>query len=513
MQINNNYLSNFNFKKDTTVNEKKAQSISQDTITSMPDIKLSQILLPNKQIYLPQGTKPATFNKNNISIELPANYKKATSDEESQMTKTARVTFKKAKVNQYQNTTTGAKIIRITQNIFSEEGALNSAEVFEINAKNIRKGTRYIKDFEHNTETEIKVTNPLRPKLTTTDEITTIHKDKNGKVIKIEEYKKSCLKGIYDIYETDAFGNKTVVSKATKKADGSIILEKNLVSLDGTKTQYIYKSDESGNHKKMFCQISDKEGNILSTIDRTYDRENEEVAYSSVNGNKYKIEKNTEGVEITNYTTGEKTEIKASKFNSSDDTKYFLKTAGAKGRFSEENVVDEMFRTLPADTLLTLNNNIKEIIPLEDDLDSAFMGVFDYLMCKTDNFVINHELGHSMDSVRLKEDANILEISPKNTTTISNKTNFYKAYVEEKAAFIKEFPHFEEKFISYFIENTAKRTDRGRSETVAESNAINGLSPEVPEKLAMRTTLLQRYFPRSIAELTKMMNNIAINNN
>ena len=505
MQINNNYLSNFNFKKDTTANEKKAQSISQDTITSMPDIKLSQILLPNKQIYLPQGTKPTTFNKQNISIELPANYKKVTSDEEAQMTKTARVTFKKAKVNQYQNTTTGAKIIRITQNIF--------AEVFEINAKNIRKGTRYIKDFEHNTETEIKVTNPLRPKLTTTDEITTIHKDKNGKVIKIEEYKKSCLKGIFDIYETDAFGNRTTISKATKQEDGSIILEKNLVSLDGTKTKYIYQSDESGNHKKMFCQITDKNGSVLSTIDRTYDRENENVAYSSVNGNKYKIEKNTESVEITNYTTGEKTEIKADKFNSSDDTKYFLKISGAKGRFSDENVVEKMFETLPADTLLTLDKNIKEIVPLEDDLDSAFMGVFDYLMCKTDNFVINHELGHSMDSIRLKEDANILEISPKNTTIISSKTNFYKAYVEEKAAFIKEFPHFEEKFISYFIENTEKRTGRGRSETVAEANAISCLSPEIPEKLAMRTILLQRYFPRSIAELTKMMNNIATNNN
>ena len=40
-------------------------------------------------------------------------------------------------------------------------------------------------------------------------------------------------------------------------------------------------------------------------------------------------------------------------------------------------------------------------------------------------------------------------------------------------------------------------------------NAINGLSPEEPAAIAMRTILLQQYFPRSIAEVTKLTNPIA----
>lgn len=476
----------------------------------LPDIRSNQILLPDNKIYVPSSVNPS-FNKKNITIEVPDNYQKVDTKNEKPMTVSARNTFKRAQVAQYQNTQTGNNIIRVTKNVFTEEGVLNSAEVMEIDTKNPRKAVRYIKDYEHNSETEIKVTMPFKPRLTKNESMTTIYRDKNGGIIKTEEYTKSAVAGIYDITEIDAAGNKTIISKTTKDENGNILIEKNLTSLDGTKTQYRFESDKDGFHKKLFTQITDNNGNVLSTIDRTYDKENENITYSSVNGHKFKAEKKDGAVEITNYFTGEKTYMKSEDMLATDDAKYFVKMLGGKNRhFSDENVVDKLFDTLPADTLLTMHNNIQEVIPLEDDLDSAFLNVFDYLMCKTDNFVVAHELGHSMDALRVSPEANLLQMDIKKSNPIADKSQFRKAYAEEKAAFIKEFPDFREKFINYFLAGTDSKPDRGKKETVAESNAINGLKPEPPESLAMRTTLLQRYFPRSIAELTKLMNPIAL---
>lgn len=131
----------------------------------LPDIRSNQILLPDNKIYVPSSVNPS-FNKKNITIEVPDNYQKVDTKNEKPMTVSARNTFKRAQVAQYQNTQTGNNIIRVTKNVFTEEGVLNSAEVMEIDTKNPRKAVRYIKDYEHNSETEIKVTMPFKPRLT-----------------------------------------------------------------------------------------------------------------------------------------------------------------------------------------------------------------------------------------------------------------------------------------------------------------------------------------------------------
>lgn len=479
----------------------------------LPDIRSNQILLPDNKIYVPSYIK-SDFNRNHLSIQLPSNYKKVEEVNEDKNTKTAKSVFKKYNsVSLYENIQTGAKIIRASKNDYTKEGLFNSSEVLEIDMKNPKKATRYIKDYEHNSETEITISNPLSPRETTTDSMTTIYRDKNGSIIKTEEYKKSVIPGLYDITETDAAGNKTIISKAAKDEEGNILVEKNLVSLDGTKTTYRYESDKEGNHKKLFTQITDSNGKVLSTIDRTYDKESENVTYSSVNGNKYKAERKDNSLEITNYTNGEITVIKPEDKKASESEKnsmmFTMLLSGRMLKFTDENVLDKMFDTFPADTLLTLNSNITKIFPLEDDLDSAFVGSLDYLMCKTDNFVVNHELGHSKDATRAEEGATLYN-AKKPASPLANNEQFRKTYIEEKAAFMKEFPDFEEKFIGYFLFGVESKPERGRKETVAETNAINGLQPQPPELLAMRTTLLQRYFPRSIAEITKLTTPIAM---
>ena len=76
--------------------------------------------------------------------------------------------------------------------------------------------------------------------------------------------------------------------------------------------------------------------------------------------------------------------------------------------------------------------------------------------------------------------------------------------------FIKAFPSFKEEYIDYFIFETDGQSDRGRKETVAETNAMNSQKPVPPEILAMRTQVLQQYFPRTIAVATKLTTPIAV---
>ena len=120
-----------------------------------------------------------------------------------------------------------------------------------------------------------------------------------GKTVAKETYTMSDVPGIYNVVETDALGRKKVISSAIKNKDGGIYISKNMTSLDGTTTTYRYTKDADGSHIRMFNQITDKNGKVLSTIDRTYDRVNENLAYSSVNGHKYVIEQKGKDTVVT----------------------------------------------------------------------------------------------------------------------------------------------------------------------------------------------------------------------
>ena len=132
MQINNINASEIqalnNIKKPTVKGVPQAQQIELPKI-ELPDIRSNQILLPDNKIYVPQGSQPADFNKNNISVQLPKNFEEVERTKESFITRTARQMYKKFDVKEYHNTQTDKNYIRATKNEFTEDGILNSAEV------------------------------------------------------------------------------------------------------------------------------------------------------------------------------------------------------------------------------------------------------------------------------------------------------------------------------------------------------------------------------------------------
>lgn len=511
--INNINIQNVNLNSNKKIVKPQINYTENEKGIMLPDIRGNQVLLPDNKIYVTNGSKPVNFNAENISTTLPESYRKIGlfSSEKDETIMIARRMYKNLNMTQYTDDTTGKRVIRGEKNNFNEQGVLDSREVMEIDLKKPYKATKIVEDYEHNTTTEIKYSQPLLQRKTITESITTLHKDENGKVVKTEQYTKSPVRGVYDLTETDAAGNKKVLAKTTMNKDGSYTIERNLTSLDGTKTEYKFVTDKAGRHKSMFCQITDSNGKVLSTIDRNYDKDGN-ITKSTVNGNKYTTERNGKEVTITNQTKGESVTMTSADFTATPETRAFLEKVAPNRSYTTTDVTDKLFDQLPTDTLFTMHNNISEIIPLKDDLDSAFVGIHDFLMCKTDNFVINHELGHSKDAVRVPEDANLADkevLKEVKRNVIADTADFRTAYMEEKAAFIKAFPDYKEKLVGYFIFSPDTKPQRGRKETVAESNAINGLSPEEPAAIAMRTILLQQFFPRSIAEVTKLTNPIA----
>lgn len=487
--------------------------------TDLPNIRLSQIILPGKNIY--SSNSLADFNRNNITVEIPKYYepvenKQSEDDDFFQMKAYQKGIFSDG-YDEYIDKKNNRQIIRETKNSYTEKGVLKSTEITEMDLNNTSEAVRYIKDYERNCETEIRLTEPLS-RNPVNKSITSLYRNANGNIIKIEEYKMSDISGVYDITETDTYGDKNTVSKTTKDDNGNIQITKNLISLDGTKTSYRYTSDEAGNHKKLFNQITDKDGNVLATIDRAYDKTDENTVYSSLNGHKYKAEKTEDGIKITDYSNDKEVFIKKEDFykkNLSTKRSWMMPDPEIYKKETGE-IIDTIFNTIPPDMLLIFNNNVNYIMPEKDDHSSKYDTYSRILNCKTDAFAINHELGHSMDFPPALEDEDgedyINNVDER--LNYSNSASFRLSFIEEKAAFEKAFPDFEQKFIEYFIKTSSYRTLLdGREEIVAESNAINGISPKPLESLAMRTTLLQRYFPKSIAELTKMMTPIAFPEN
>ncbi len=420
----------------------------------------------------------------------------------------------------------GNVVTNITRVNWGPTGVLESVDTLSINNKIPTIGKRTVVDYEHNGVSHGVVTNPLSPRDSVNETLVTERKDLiTGKTVAKQTYTMSEVLGIYNVTETDALGRTKVISSAHKTADGGIYISKNMTSLDGTTTTYRYMKSGDGNHIRMYNQIADKYGNALSTVDRTYDRKDENHARSSINGRYYTIEQKGKDTVITDEFKGETTVLNEKMFKVPTYKKPLVWALGAVQGFKPEKtrepVISELLHTLPGDTLIDMSKDVRYIIPLKDDLDSAFLGYYGHLNCKTDEFVVSHELGHAKDAYLKDEykemNAKIAEAKENGEKApeylqnpIADNPEFQKAYFNEKAMFLKAFPDFQEEYIDYFIFETDGQSDRGRKETVAETNAINSQKPMPVEILAMRTQVLQQYFPRTLAVATKLTTPIAI---
>ena len=289
----------------------------------------------------------------------------------------------------------------------------------------------------------------------------------------------SDVSGVYNSKIIDANGKEKIESFAKKNQDGSIRVEKNLESIYGTKTKYLYEASSDNSSVKSFYQIISDDGKVLSTVDREFTRIDSTRSRSSVNGHEYLMTKVNDGIEVYDVVTEKTTQIKYSDILKEDNN-------------SMRSFVDKM----SADQLLDLKNRDVKLSPTKT-ANSYFNTTSGDLVTEYDLFTFSHELGHAKD---------VSYVSHKKEYAIAENDNFRKTFDREKAEFKKAFPDVQEEYIDYFIKGPYGDADAGAAEAVAEINAMFSAGSE-KDYLAIRTYYLQKYFPETIAEASKHLNN------
>ncbi len=310
----------------------------------------------------------------------------------------------------------------------------------------------------------------------------TVKNPLTGKV-EIQRMKLSDVKGVYNSVIIDENGNEKVESLGRVNPDGSTYVEKNLESLDGVKTHYVREASKNEDNIKTFYQITDNDGKVLTTVDRTFKRISPTKAYSSINGHGYSIEKQEKAYVVTDLAS-QKTYVMKNKdlFKNNESRKH-----------------PEMIDKMSGDMLIDMyNRGYKYRYIPESDTVISYAKFFEKTIEAVPNlFTFAHEQGHTKDAyIDLENEEN-------SRFTISTNPLFKEEFEKERKQFVEAFSGIQQDFIDYFIAQIYQFG--GPEEAIAETNAM--FSTETGRNTyGVRTHYLQKYFPRSIAAASYLLN-------
>ena len=331
-------------------------------------------------------------------------------------------------------------------------------------------------DIDRNIST--RTTQALDKTGTVLNEVNVI-RDKDGNILRTEYYSQSDVPGILDVRIKTPDGRTTVISSGKVDPEtGYTLIEKNMESLDGTVTQYRYEDDPQGN-RIIDYRITDKDGNVLMNDSQTFEVISENRMISSYNDNVYEITLDGNQLTVNGKTTGEQVVFELDTYLS--DT-------------SNKEMLLNLLKQMPGHELISLNKKTKKLSSTSEKIASVHKVAMQEIVTANDLSILLHEAGHSKHAFGMQE--------------VEFNENFIKIFNEEREAFIKAFPDQQQKHIEYFI-NDRMHLERMRKqgtyeETIAETNSLLNTYYHSPE-LQIRAQYLQQYFPRTIAELSKIM--------
>lgn len=347
----------------------------------------------------------------------------------------------------------------------------------------------YTKDYRNNSTSEITSTFDKDAEFeVVTSEIRTQY-NKNGEIEYTEKTTPSEVQGVLNVTRTNKDGNETILSSGKiDKKTGIASVKKEMTSLDGTKTEYLYENDPQGN-RILDYKITDKKGKTLLNLSEAFEVINKNKFISSRGEERYQIDITDKGVKVQN-----------------------LKDKNKKAEFRVGKELDDKpqllintLKQLSGDELIKMRENIDTLVGLDNCLDSKYNGGLEAIFTGDNAFLLTHEIGHTIDFKNTDISTNeSYEKTFKNTITMDKAVN--KVYDEEMSNFLKAFPDAQRKHIDYFIrkEKHIGGEKGGVSETIAETNALIN-SPKTDNSLRFRTQYLQQYFPKTIAEVAKKL--------
>ena len=336
-------------------------------------------------------------------------------------------------------------------------------------------------DYRNNTTTKVTLENVKKlPQPVLINEVRVV-KDKNGKKIRTEYATQSDVAGVLNIKHVTPDGKEKIISSATvDEKTGITTIKKNMTSVDGTKTEYLYEDDPQGNRISDY-KITDKNGNVLLDNSLSFEVVSDNKFISSKNNEKYEITVEDKSINVKNAKTGEISTINFENYINGNTEK-----------------IISVMKQMPGEELIALSKNAKQLEGIDDIMYSTYGAVNKRIKTGDNLFVMLHELGHAKDygEVDVKEKETL-------TKSIFNNKQINEIFEKEKAQFDSAFPDAQRNHINYFIKSSD--VGDGIQEAIAESNAL--LNTRNKEDLfAIRSHYLQQYFPRTIAELAKVLN-------
>ena len=375
---------------------------------------------------------------------------------------------------------------------------MNKDAVETSNIYRTKKGNIYqikkVNDLRNNTISKVRLQADENGYPMVTHEVRVI-KDKNNKVVRTEYTSPSEIAGIFDIKYQYPNGKEEVVSSGKfDKKTGITSIKKNMVSLDGTRTDYLYENDENGNRISDY-KITDKNGKVLLNKSATFEVVSPNKIISSNNDNKYEITLSDKSIDVKDLKHPEREVVTL------DIDK---KIQGNK------KAILASLKEMPGEELIKVAQSTKTLVGIDSPLESYYSPADKSIHSSDQLFVVLHELGHARDmrDVNLNSTLKFKETIGK---AIFTDEKLYKTFEEEKANFNKAFPDAQRDHIDYFI-NTLNHYGGefgGLRETIAESNALL-TTPKTMELLAIRSQYLQQYFPKTIAHLSEALNKEAV---
>lgn len=280
----------------------------------------------------------------------------------------------------------------------------------------------------------------------------------------------------YDI-EKSVKTNGTPVSTVVQEEDGTIVYKEKF-KRNGLLTSRVYKERKNEEGQVIYNYYSyniknDKDSSVLMDIKREYKKYDDNYAVYVINGIEYKLKYDDAKKEIT-----------------ISDGKIIKKISfKEKLALYSQDVLWEIIKTLPVDTLLIIDKNAKQWNYCREE-DSAADGYSHTISTGKIHGVINHEAGHFKD---YESEFSIRD------------ENFLKTYNEEMQIFLNSTPFNEQEFVQYFTPRAILNGATGTNEFVAETNIILTTYGTNYDKLKTRSQFLVKYFPKTIAITANML--------
>ena len=274
---------------------------------------------------------------------------------------------------------------------------------------------------------------------------------------------------------------------------------------------YNSQVDEDGNlvSTNYQYQINSENGDSLLSVDRSWTKNADGSTTTVINGKTYTatFDDSTRAVTVTqedgtetNYSINEMLEKQVL-------AKVYLHTFTGKRR---ENFIEgdscfvnslkqredfwAMVKTLPADQLINLGTNVKEITIL-NSINRNCISLEGHLKICADVGVISHELGHSVDTEN------------KELGKISQNEELIKIYNDEMKSFTQKYPELSQDIIDYFSQTGGGLDDSntGLSELVAETNTLMTTYGHDSDRINARAEYLVQYFPQTVAKIGELL--------